>query len=32
MQALNKAIAAVKPGVRYREIGAILSQHVQANG
>ena len=27
-QALQKAIAAVRPGVRYREVGDIISQHV----
>ena len=28
MQALQKAIAAVRPGVRFRELGDIISQHV----
>lgn len=27
-QALHKAIAAVRPGMRFREIGDITSQHV----
>lgn len=28
MQALDKAIAAVRPGMRFREVGDIISQHV----
>lgn len=31
-QALQKAIDAVKPGVRYREMGDIISQHVGLQG
>ncbi|KAK9784874.1 hypothetical protein WJX73_001071 [Symbiochloris irregularis] len=31
-ESLEKAIAAVKPGVRYRELGNIISQHIHANG
>ena len=27
-QALQKAIAAVRPGARFREMGDIISQHV----
>lgn len=30
-QALDKAIEAVRPGVRYREMGDIISQHVAAH-
>ena len=32
LQALQKAIDAVKPGVRYREMGDIISQHVGLQG
>lgn len=28
VQSLDKAIAAVRPGMRFREIGDIISQHV----
>ena len=31
-QALQKAIDAVKPGVRYREVGDIISHHVGMQG
>lgn len=30
-EALDKAIAAVRPGVRYRDIGDIITAHVRAN-
>lgn len=30
-EALDKAIAAVKPGVRFRDIGDIITSHVRAN-
>jgi methionyl aminopeptidase len=30
-EALDKAIAAVKPGVRYRDVGDIITSHVRAN-
>ena len=30
--ALMKAIAACKPGMRYRDIGDIISKHASANG
>jgi methionyl aminopeptidase len=30
--ALMKAIAACKPGVRYRDIGDIITKHTSANG
>lgn len=30
--ALMKAIAACKPGVRYRDIGDIITKHASANG
>lgn len=30
-QALDRAIQAVKPGVRYRDIGDVISQHVGAH-
>lgn len=29
---MHKAIAAVKPGMRYRDVGDIISQHAQTNG
>jgi methionine aminopeptidase len=32
MQALNAAIAAVKPGVRFRDLGNVISSHVKARG
>ena len=32
VQALQKAIDAVKPGVRYREAGDIISHHVGMQG
>lgn len=32
VQALQKAIDAVKPGVRYREVGDIISHHVGQQG
>ena len=31
-QALDKAIAAVRPGMRYRDVGDIISTHVSSNG
>ncbi|KAL0267995.1 UNVERIFIED_CONTAM: hypothetical protein PYX00_010097 [Menopon gallinae] len=31
-ESLQKAIEAVKPGEKYREIGNIIQKHVQANG
>lgn len=31
-ECLHKAIAAVKPGLRYRQIGEYISQHANANG
>ncbi|XP_078579694.1 methionine aminopeptidase 1-like isoform X1 [Branchiostoma floridae x Branchiostoma japonicum] len=31
-ECLTKAIEAVKPGVRYREMGNIIQKHAQANG
>ena len=31
-EALDKAIAAVKPGVRFRDIGDVITTHVTANG
>lgn len=31
-QCLMQAIAAVKPGLRYRELGAIISKHAESNG
>ena len=31
-QALEKAIAAVRPGTRYRDIGDIISTHASRNG
>jgi methionyl aminopeptidase len=31
-ECLAKAIAAVRPGVRYREIGDIIQKHAQSNG
>lgn len=31
-ECLMQAIAAVKPGVRYREMGAIISKHAESNG
>ena len=30
-EALDKAIAAVRPGVRYRDVGDIITAHVRAN-
>ena len=32
VQCLHKAIAAVKPGMRYRDVGDIISQHASSNG
>ena len=32
LQALQKAIDAVKPGLRYREVGDIISHHVGTQG
>lgn len=32
IQCLMQAIAAVKPGVRYREMGALISKHAESNG
>lgn len=29
---LAKAIAMCKPGVRYRDVGDVISKHAQANG
>ncbi|XP_020619380.1 methionine aminopeptidase 1-like [Orbicella faveolata] len=31
-ECINQAIAAVKPGVKYREIGNIIQKHAQAHG
>ncbi|KAK9832038.1 hypothetical protein WJX81_000819 [Elliptochloris bilobata] len=31
-EALDKAIAAVRPGMRYRDVGDIISMHVSSNG
>lgn len=31
-EALQKAIAIVKPGERYREIGNVIQKHVQTHG
>ncbi len=32
LQCLERAIEAVKPGMRYRDLGRIISQHAQGNG
>ena len=32
LQCLHKAMAEVKPGVRFREIGNFVSQHAQQQG